>query len=331
MKQFDPITTTQPDSLHAQTAQASQSVAPKAVHSETVSTTTAAHTAPTAAQHTTEIPVTLLMPVDSVAEQQPQEDSVKFMMTWFDSSDTPYEIIPVRERQSLFATNQHSSPYVIPMRRQTTHTEGWIFGAIILLLALLSIYLNNQKFKLKDIFLSLFDLRVLDRVFRESNIKSRSFIPMTGIYLGAMAMTTLQACQTFHFIPGGFNSIVLFLSILGGLIVFITLKSGIIRLFGDLFEDTAATTLYIINSHLFYFVGALICTPLTLFLFYCNDSNNLVLKINLAVIAILFIIRILRGFQLILTNSKSGKLYLFYYLCIFEIVPIMILSKILIS
>ena len=32
--------------------------------------------------------------------------------------------------------------------------------------------------------------------------------------------------------------------------------------------------------------------------------------------------------QLFLTNSKSPKFYLFYYLCILEIVPIIIVTKV---
>ena len=49
------------------------------------------------------------------------------------------------------------------------------------------------------------------------------------------------------------------------------------------------------------------------------------------ILGLLFVVRLIRGLQLILTFSKTPKFYLFYYLCILEIVPIIIIIKVAIS
>lgn len=280
---------------------------------------------------TSEIPPTLLRPKDTIVVDTQQTDTVKFLTCWFDTADIPFEIREVQQRESMFAANKQSRSEAQPIARPGDIADGWIFGAIVLLTVFISLYLNNQKFKLKDIFRSLFDLRALDRVFRESNIKPLSLLPMTGIYLSSIALTALQATRQYGVYLDGMPEVVLFLIMMGGLMLFILLKTGFIQMIGGLFENSTATALLNSSNFLFYFVGGILLTPLLLFVFYTPSAQGIPLKIALGVILILFLVRFLRGMQLILTNSKSSRLYLFYYLCIFEIVPILILTKVLLS
>ncbi len=325
MKQTNTIlTTAQPDSSQSSTA-----------NPQPVATVQQAKAKPAAEQVTTpvrtsEIPVTLLRPVDTVTVDTTETDTVKFFTCWFDSTEAPFAIQEPLQRKSMFASNEHVSDLVTPVKRTDNTPGGWVFGVIILLIVFISLYINNQKFKIKDIFRSLFDSRALDRVFRESNIRPRSLLPMTGIYLGTLALCAVRIMKQYAFYMD-LNEVQLFLILLGGLVVFILLKTGIIKLFGVLFESPSSIWLYISSNYLFYFVGGLTVTPLLLLIFYTPNAGDIPLKIALGIATILFIVRIIRGLQLILTNSKSSKLYLFYYLCIFEIVPILILAKVLIS
>ncbi|MBP5516585.1 MAG: DUF4271 domain-containing protein [Bacteroidales bacterium] len=233
--------------------------------------------------------------------------------------------------ESLYAGNEPANGFIWQKERPIHGTSGWIFGALIILLALISLYLNNQKFKIKDIFMSLFDMRALDRVFRENNLRPRSLMPMTGIYLASLsilAVYTLQHNESLSFATKDWTTC---LTILGALIVYIFVKNYLIRFFCTLFDDNNASFLYISNSYLFYFVGGLVTIPVLLLLFYSPIASSTIFNILLIFIATTFILRIIRGMQLILTNSKSSKLYLFYYLCIFEIVPILVVLKTIIS
>jgi hypothetical protein len=287
------------------------------------------HQKPLTAQihYNTEVPETLLRPHDSVFS--PVFDTSDYLLLCNDSVFAPYSELSVRHRESMFVTNTHSRQTTQPYVRSVSASTDWIFVTVISLLALVSVYVNNQKFRLKDIFQSLFDLRVLDRVFRESNIRTVSLLPMVGIYLASISMVVLKTTQYYGGFVVPFPPYILFFTTLAALISFLIVKNGFVRLLGSIFEDRATTMLYIANNNLFYFVGGLVITPLLLLLFFFHPAEIATLKVVFVLVAIIFIIRFVRGMQLILTSSKTSKLYLFYYLCIFEIVPVLIIVKVL--
>ena len=86
---------------------------------------------------------------------------------------------------------------------------------------------------------------------------------------------------------------------------------------------------YDILHYLLLYVASIVIyfTRNGIFRFIGNAFNNS----EAGVIALLFTIRLIRGLKLILTFSKTPKVYLFYYLCILEIVPIIIIIKVVIS
>lgn len=278
----------------------------------------------------TVIPVTLLRPSDSVAA--PDADTSNAILMCYDSVFAPYADMPVKYHKSLFANNSHYSSVPSQNTRTQEPSNDWIFGALVLILVLMGLYIKHQKFKIKDILQSIFNTRVLDRVAREFNIKPRTLMPMTGIYLASAAFIVLKAKDilygSFDF---GVNNALFYLSTLGFLVLFILAKNSIIRLLGNIFEDTPSTSLFITNNYLFYFVGALLVSPLLLLAYFNSELGSTALKTSEIIVLIIFTFRLIRGIQLILTNSKSSKLYLFYYLCILEIVPILVTTKIVIG
>ena len=327
----DPIAPQQPDSL-AVTPTPTVDSAPATVGQSTPNshpiTTTSTITSTThTISHNTVIPETLIRPHDTIF--QPNIDTTEYLLLCNDSVFAQYDSLPTRQRQSMFATTKHHAENNRPILRQPTPASDWVFATIILLLTLISVYLNNQKFKLKDIILSLFDTHVLERVFRESNIRPISLMPMVGIYLATLAMIALRATQALDNIVIQMQPHLLFLAIFLAISAYFLLKNSFIRLLGNIFEDRSATMLYIANNNLFHFVATIVATPLTLLLFYFDTTHDTILKITLLLIAIIFIVRLIRGMQLILTNSKTSKMYLFYYLCILEIVPILVMAKII--
>ena len=310
----------QPDTVAKATPVAETPMAAPVPHVHTATTIPQPH-------FDTAIPATLLRPHDTVFH--PVVDSDDYVLMCYDSTFAPYKDLEVQQRESLFAGNPHSKGYPRPSLRQSDGNADWIFITIVILITLVSVYINSQKFKLKDVFQSLFDIRVLERVSRESNIRAISLLPMVGIYFASIAMVTLKTVQAYGFTVLPVSSLIFFLLTFAVLVAYILLKNGLIRLLGNIFEDRPAVALYISSNNLFYFIGGLISTPMLLVLFYLTPEQETVLRIAFAIIAIILIIRLFRGMQLILTNSKVSKLYLFYYLCIFEIAPILVMAKII--
>lgn len=277
----------------------------------------------------TVIPQLLLRPVDSTTASQP--DNNDYLLLCNDSVFAPYVADSVTTyRQSMFVNSHVGHHGNEPQMRNATPEIDWMFVVIVALLALLSLNLNNIRFKLKDIFSSLFDTRVLERLERENNVKTISLINMTGIYLASVAAVATHIASSqpslFITIPEPLFYALLTVS----LILFVVLKGALLRLIGNIFNDSVPAQSYLTSNHLFYFVGALLLPPMLLFVYFAGPLKQAATAIALAIISIILILRIIRGIQLILTNTKTSKLYLFYYLCILEIVPILAMVKILI-
>ena len=189
---------------------------------------------------------------------------------------------------------------------------------------------DGERYRLKDLLMSLFDIRVRDRVWREYNIRIWTLLPTTGIFLAALAFVMFYLVDQYDLLTYS-HAPLLYLMLTLSLFAFVLLKHGLVRMLGSIFEDHDSVLAYIINNHLFYFVGSLVLTPLLLLMFYGSGPlTGIAMKIALIILATIFTIRVLRGLQLFLTNSRSAKLYLFYYLCILEIAPILVMATILI-
>lgn len=276
----------------------------------------------------TAVPKLLLRPADSI--MYPQLDTADYLLLCNDSVFAPYADDTLTTYcESMFASSPHISSAHEPQLRNSVQGIDWMFFVIVGLLALTSLYLNHIRFNLKDIFMSLFNQRVQGRVERENNVKIRNLIPMTGIYIAALSSLICQIATSYIKIHLTVEAPIFYTLLTAALILYVLLRGVLIRLVGDIFRDNGSVLLYLTSNHLFYFVGGMVMTPLLLFVYFAGNGSKTALIIASIFAIILLITRFLRGIQLILTNSKSSKLYLFYYLCILEIVPILAMAKII--
>lgn len=278
----------------------------------------------------TAVPKLLSLPADSTEETQ--ADTCDYLMLCNDSVFAPYAADSVTVyRESMFATNrQTATGHESPMR-DSIQGFDWMFFIILALLALTSVYLNHMRFGLKDIFLSLFNQRVQERVERENNVKILSLLPMTGIYFASVAAIVTRLVTSHHSIRLTVEEPLFYALLVVAIYILILLRGTLARLIGNIFDDSSNVLQYLTINHLFYFVGGVVLTPFLLFVYFAGPAAPTALVIASAFIAILFVMRFIRGIQLFLTNSKKTKLYLFYYLCILEIVPILAMAKIIIK
>lgn len=278
----------------------------------------------------TAAPKMLLRPVDS--SMSAQVDTSDYLLLCNDSVFAPYAADSMETfRESMFVDNNIQGHGNEPQLRNNVPELDWMFFVIVALLSIISLYLNHIRFNLRDIFMSLFNQRVQGRVERENNVKTLSLIPMTGIYFASLAAVATQIVTSQLNLRLTIDEPLFYAALTGSLILFILLRGGLIRLIGNIFNDNNSVQLYLTSNHLFYFVGGMILTPMLLFVFFTDDNSTTALATATTFIAILLVVRLIRGVQLILTNSKTSKLYLFYYLCILEIVPILVMAKILIK
>jgi hypothetical protein len=119
---------------------------------------------------------------------------------------------------------------------------------------------------------------------------------------------------------------------IAGIMIFAFVKWVLFNLSGVLLGRYNAVMLYISNQ-IVYFA---LCFPLLIFPIFATffakpDIAKLLLYFALIIFALLYVIRLLRGFVLLLKSTYSFGFYLFLYLCSVEIIPLLIAIKVLFS
>lgn len=244
---------------------------------------------------------------------------------------------PLRHR-SLFEEHTLAPSSNGLLARPYHDTPGWIFCLLLAMAALLSIYFNTYRLRLGNVLRSAIQKREMEYFVRDNNFRRRaSILPMLLLYSGTMSLAI------YRFYPSAVNmwrGIGLCLGFFALLSTWLLLKNGLIRLLGNIFENNASAALYVANNYIYQLLASILLTPILLLSFFAPWQPALgasapwqpaVGSAIPIIVAAFFIIRTIRGMQLILTNAKSSQFYLFYYLCTLEIVPILVAWKTLIS
>ncbi len=236
------------------------------------------------------------------------------------------------QHPSLFTEHSLQPQHDAAIANTIHHTPGWIFGLFVILIALLSLYLNSFRVQIRRLFGSAISLREMEYFYRDNNFKRpASVLPMMLFYAAAMALCLFFFADTNHialfYAQPWANYLVLF----GLLAAYFLLKNALIYLLGNIFSNLNAARLYNANNYIYQLSAAFVLLPLSLFAFYGPCEGQQWSRLLLYIVAFAFFIRFFRGIKLILTNANSSKFYLFYYLCTLEIVPLLILGKEFIS
>ena len=213
-------------------------------------------------------------------------------------------------RPSLFREHTLVPHDASLLARPDVEPPAWTFVLLVLLAGLLCLYYRIHKISVGSLLHSIVDSRAMDRMLRNSNM-TRS-IP-------SLALPTAYYVSR---LPLG-N----YLLISAAVMLAYLLRNLLIRLLGTIFEDNVAVQTYITNNYLYHLVLASVTIPALFLFFYLPAGNGVVLDILAGFIVLEFVLRLFRGMRLFFIQSFNSHFYLFYYLCIVEIIPILVLIK----
>ena len=91
--------------------------------------------------------------------------------------------------------------------------------------------------------------------------------------------------------------------------------------------NALGVALYMTNNYFYNLMEATVTTILLYPFFYLPGAQATMLIVIGAFLAFAFVIRFVRGVKVFLTLKNSSCFYLFYYLCIVEITPILVVIK----
>ena len=253
------------------------------------------------------------------------DDEVNVGVSMMDSVFAPRETPQPVLRQSLFRGHTLKVTDNKYINRETTTPPAWIFAVVLLIIALICYYYRRHGLNIRTVVQMIFDNRAMERTLRENNLMHNIHL----IPIGMLATIPLSVA-IFHMAMMetgivGFGILALLLT------AAYYVRWWIMRMLGATFNNGTAVNLYIINGYLYHLLLATAVIPPLLLQLYLPDAKEIVFYIIAALVAIVFIARIFRGMRLFFSNTHTSYLYLFYYLCIVEIIPILVLIKWFIS
>ncbi len=198
---------------------------------------------------------------------------------------------------------------------------AWIFIALLLFSALLCLLFRLRSIKMKLLLKSAVDLRAMDRLVRDCNLnRTLTMLPM-GLLLVA------EFCLPVHQMQLAESGIAGYLLLFAAVALLYLLRNGLLRLLGNTFEQKAEMTLYITSNYLYHLIEATCAIPLLFLYFYLPGGHAAMTWILVIFLCIGFLTRFLRSTKLFLTHPNGSCFYLFYYLCIVEMIPIIVALK----
>lgn len=244
-----------------------------------------------------------------------------------DSVFADYKPKEVLHHNSIFTDHslQPVHPNAIP--RTCAEAPNWFLVLAAIVLALLSLFTHNTHIRARTLIPSAFNVRNMERFYRENNFnRSITMLPMLLFYAASLALCLFAIAHTPSYTMLSIHGILACLMLFVALTAYLILKTGFISLLGNVFNEKAYS-LYISNNYVYQFLSSFILLPMAVVALFGNISADIAFKMIFISAAILFVMRLFRGMKLILTHSTNSKFYLFYYLCILEIVPLLVIGK----
>jgi hypothetical protein len=107
------------------------------------------------------------------------------------------------------------------------------------------------------------------------------------------------------------------------------LKIGLIRFLSFIFRTHQPSNEYILNILIFNILTGIFLLPLLVFAVYLKCV--IFLWICMIIFTLFFIFRLIRGFLIGISITKFSSVFLFVYLCSLEMLPLVVLIKVILK
>jgi len=208
--------------------------------------------------------------------------------------------------------------------------DMWILGVIVSLTLFLAVIRVSYPNEIITMIQAFYNNRVLAQISKEDNLfNSWPFIFLYLLFGFTIGMF-LYLVSKYTQLGGVAEDFNLYLIFSISILVLFTLKIITLRFLGFLFNISRLVREYVSILYLSYFNTALLFLPLVLVMAFLprNLASSFVV-FAIFILAITFLLQLLRAGNSIFKTYSLSKFYLILYLCTLEIGPILILIKVL--
>jgi len=235
------------------------------------------------------------------------------------------------QARSFFTTSQLKTEGIQPKHFEK-YQPDWILGLLLLCFITLAWVQVLYHRRLSQLLMAPFSKRFLNQLIRDGDLFSeRISLAMGFIYVITTSMFIYQfndlvlSQNQVSFLQGFPLFALISILILG----FWILKIGTIRFLSFIFRTRQTSKEYILNILIFNILIGLLLLPLLVFAIYLKCTIFLWICIIIFISVLLF--RLARGFLIGMSIRKFSYLFLFVYLCSLEILPLVVILKVVLK
>ena len=229
-------------------------------------------------------------------------------------------------RKSLFSETKdvntlHSNPRI-------TRDIDWITSVLIFIIVLFTwISASNQK-RMGQIFRASFSFRFVNQLLRDGDLSRELLNTILSIcfVISSSLLIVLSAAYSANFEINGYSGFVMFLKVLAFTTLFFIFRILLHRIAGVIFITQSYALEYNVNSFLINHIIIISTLPLIIAGLYTEEAYFLFIAV--AIYCLLFIYGIFRGSLIGISITKFSVFYLFLYLCTLEILPLLVIFKV---
>ena len=240
------------------------------------------------------------------------------------------------QKIDLTYTKSIFSPHLLSLKNREpkpkiVNHENWLFIIFVLVIFLIGILrvFYQKKFTL---FLNAFiSKRFSNQIIREENALTQSTsVVLSIIFFISISLFLFLASRFYHKTIAGSSEWQKFGIILVGCVIFYFFKLIANKTIGTLFKAYKEIEEYIFNQFLVIQVLGILLTILCILLSYSMIFNKeIIILMGLIILVLGFVVRMIKSFSIVNLNTYS-PVYIFLYLCTLEILPLIIIIKLII-
>jgi hypothetical protein len=203
----------------------------------------------------------------------------------------------------------------------------WITVILVACFLILTFAKHNYSKRMGQLLKACFVPRAVAHLYREGNpFNEQVTLALGTIYLLSSSLFIYVILSHFNLLPTGLVSDTwLYAAILASNAVFWFVKAMANRALAHIFKTYDATGNYLLNNLLFNLTAGiffLLILPLVVY-----TGSALILEIAIIATAIIIIYKVFRGMLVGLSISRFPVFFLFLYVIMLEIAPLLVLAK----
>ena len=234
----------------------------------------------------------------------------------------------------IFVHETISLPAPVPRKVSSPLNEYNEWLAVLIILSVIAtgvLRLTSMKY-MQELFRSAFNVQAANKMYTSVNIRnSKPSFVLSALFIFNTGIFIFEALTFYGASILGQKGITMLIFVWILLLTFGLIKSFLYRLTGFVFDTIQPSGEYLFTSSLLSKAYAIVLLPLISILPFVNIwmVPNLI-KLGVGIFISLYILQLIRGAGIFLQNTFS-VFYMFLYFCALEILPLVILYKILFS